>query len=336
MTMLRFPLLIIAFLIAMSPSAAQTQPQAPKREFRGAWMHIIGQSQYAAMTPQQTQAYLRHQLNSLQAAGCNAVIWQIRPQADAAYPSSLEPWSRYISGTAGVAPSPAWDPLRFMITEAHSRGMELHAWINPYRVTASKGEMPAPGHIYYRHPEWFLAYADGKIYFDPGLPQSRDFICQVVTDIITSYDVDAIHMDDYFYPYPVEGVDFPDDASYTAYGEGMERGDWRRHNVDLLIEQLHHTIAAIKPWVRLGISPFGVWRNIKSDPTEAAPMPCSATTRSTPTASSGLGSDGSIIWCRNSTGNWSTGAHRHWNSHTGGAAMPTAVTCTTVSRFTTS
>ena len=266
MTMLRFPLLIIAFLIAMTLSIAQTQPQAPKREFRGAWMHIIGQSQYAAMTPQQTQAYLRHQLNSLQEAGCNAVIWQIRPQADAAYPSSLEPWSRYISGTAGVAPSPAWDPLRFMITEAHSRGMELHAWINPYRVTASKGEMPAPGHIYYRHPEWFLAYADGKIYFDPGLPQSRDFICQVVTDIITRYDVDAIHMDDYFYPYPVEGVDFPDDASYTAYGAGLERGDWRRHNVDLLIEQLHHTIAAIKPWVRLGISPFGVWRNIKSDP----------------------------------------------------------------------
>ena len=153
-----------------------------------------------------------------------------------------------------------------MVDEAHKRGMELHAWINPYRVTAQKGEMPASGHIYYKHPEWFLDYADGKKYFDPGLPESRDFINKVVTDIITRYDVDAIHMDDYFYPYPVTGVDFPDTLSYQRYGNGMERGDWRRHNVDLLIELLHNTIASIKPWVRLGISPFGVWRNKKNDP----------------------------------------------------------------------
>ena len=240
--------------------------QNPKHEFRGAWMHIIGQGQYARMTTAENQAYLRHQLNLLKQAGCNAVIWQIRPQADAAYHSSLEPWSRYISGTAGVAPDPDWDPLQFMITEAHNRGMELHAWINPYRVTASKGEMPAKGHIYYEHPEWFLSYADGKIYFDPGLPESRDFINKVVADILTRYDVDAIHMDDYFYPYPVEGVDFPDDDSYARYGNGMDRGDWRRQNVDMLIEQLHHTIQGIKPWVRFGISPFGVWRNRTSDP----------------------------------------------------------------------
>lgn len=250
-------------LLATTASVAQ---DAPKREFRGAWLHIIGQGQYARMTPSETQDYLRNQLNKLAQAGVNAIIWQVRPQADAAYPSDLEPWSRWISGTAGVAPTPLWDPLQFMIDECHSRGMELHAWINPYRVTSSKNDTPAPGHIYYEHPEWFLHYADGKIYFDPALPESRDFINKVVADMITRYDLDAIHMDDYFYPYPVEGVEFPDTASFARYGKGWgDKGDWRRHNVDLLIEQMHGTIQKTKPWVRLGISPFGIWRNKKSD-----------------------------------------------------------------------
>ncbi len=238
----------------------------PVREFRGAWMHIIGQSQYSKQTTAQNQAYLRAELDKLQASGVNAVIFQVRPQADAAYPSRLEPWSRWLSGTAGVAPKPVWDPLQFMITEAHKRGMELHAWINPYRVTSSKSDRPARGHIYYKHPEWFIKYADGKIYFDPGLPESRDFIDKVVRDLLTRYDIDAIHMDDYFYPYPVSGKEFGDDKSFAKYGGEMSRDDWRRHNVDLLIEQLHNTITAVKPHVRLGISPFGIWRNKKNDP----------------------------------------------------------------------
>ncbi|MBQ2164150.1 MAG: family 10 glycosylhydrolase [Muribaculaceae bacterium] len=252
-----------AMLLATSVSSAQ---DAPKREFRGAWMHIIGQGQYARMTPGETQDYLRDQLSKLDRAGVNAVIWQIRPQADAAYSSNLEPWSRWLTGEAGKAPTPLWDPLQFMIDECHNRGMELHAWINPYRVTSGDKDKPAPGHIYYKHPEWFLRYADGKIYFDPALPESRDFINRVVRDIITRYDVDAIHMDDYFYPYPVKGVEFPDTASYARYGAGWgDKGDWRRHNVDMLIEQLHATIHSVKPWVRLGISPFGIWRNKRSD-----------------------------------------------------------------------
>ena len=238
----------------------------PKYEFRGAWMHIIGQKQYAQMNPEQTRQYLIEQLNLLQRANCNAVIWQIRPQADAAYRSELEPWSRWLTGEPGKAPELMWDPLQFMIEQTHLRGMELHAWINPYRVTSSAEDKPAPGHVYYDNPEWFLRYADGKIYFDPGLPESRDFIDRVVRDILARYDIDALHMDDYFYPYPVKGAEFPDTASYNMYGLGWDKDDWRRHNVDLLIEQLHETIQEVKPWVRFGISPFGIWRNKASDP----------------------------------------------------------------------
>ena len=247
-------------------ATATASTTAPKHEFRGAWLHIIGQGQYARQSTEQNQAYLIEQLNALQRAGCNAIIWQVRPQADAAYPSTLEPWSRWLTGTAGQAPSPMWDPLQFMIDQCHRRGMELHAWINPYRVTSGSDDSPAEGHIYYEHPEWFVRYADGKIYFDPALPESRDFINRVVADIVTRYDVDAIHMDDYFYPYPKDGIEFPDSASFATYGRGWgDRGDWRRHNVDMLIEQLHHTIKGIKPWVQLGISPFGIWRNKASD-----------------------------------------------------------------------
>ena len=255
-------------LVALTAIGTMAQ-SAKKHEFRGAWLHIIGQSQYAKMTPDETRTYLINQLNELKACGVNAVIWQIRPQSDAAYKSELEPWSKWISGTAGVAPNPEWDPLQFMIDECHKRGMELHAWINPYRVTSGKTDQPAEGHVYYQHPEWFVKYADGKIYFDPGLPESRNFIDKVVRDIITRYEVDAIHMDDYFYPYPVTGVDFPDEASWEKYGKAQgwtDKGDWRRHNVDLLIEQLHKTLQEVKPWVQFGISPFGIWRNKESDP----------------------------------------------------------------------
>ena len=267
--MKRILFLSLSIIVLMSCAVAQDHagiPQVPKREFRGAWMHIIGQKQYAQMTPQQTRQYLIQQLDLLQQAHCNAVIWQIRPQADAAYPSDLEPWSRWLTGNPGQAPQPLWDPLQFMIEQAHDRGMELHAWINPYRVTSGEEDHPAPGHISYEHPEWFLNYADGKMYFDPGLPECRDFIDTVVRDILVRYDIDALHMDDYFYPYPVAGAEFPDTASYDAYGLGWDKNDWRRHNVDLLIEQLHETIVEVKPWVRFGISPFGIWRNKASDP----------------------------------------------------------------------
>lgn len=256
---------ILTALCAAVLTLPMAHAENPKQEFRGAWIHTVHQSQYAKMTTDETKAYLCDQLDKLKAAGCNAVLFQVRPSADAFYPSELEPWSRFLTGTAGKAPSPYWDPLQFMIEESHARGMELHAWLNPYRVTTSKNEKLPKNHIYYKHPERFVAY-DGKLYFDPGLPENRSFIESVVKDLITRYDFDAIHMDDYFYPYPVDGLDFPDSKSYKKYGEGMDRGDWRRHNVDLLIEGLHEVIEAQKPWVRLGISPFGIWRNKSSDP----------------------------------------------------------------------
>ena len=256
---------ILTALCAAVLTLPMAHAENPKQEFRGAWIHTVHQSQYAKMTTDETKAYLCDQLDKLKAAGCNAVLFQVRPSADAFYPSELEPWSRFLTGTAGKAPSPYWDPLQFMIEESHARGMELHAWLNPYRVTTSKNEKLPKNHIYYKHPERFVAY-DGKLYFDPGQPENRSFIESVVKDLITRYDFDAIHMDDYFYPYPVDGLDFPDSKSYKKYGEGMDRGDWRRHNVDLLIEGLHEVIEAQKPWVRLGISPFGIWRNKTSDP----------------------------------------------------------------------
>ncbi len=228
-------------------------------------MNTIGQGQYARQSTEENKEYLKGQLDLLQKAGVNAIVFQVRPSADAFYPSELEPWSHYLSGKAGEAPDPEWDPLQFMVDEAHARGMELHAWLNPYRVTTSVNEKLPANHVYHKHPEWFVSY-DKKLYFDPALPECREFIEQVVRDIVTRYDVDAIHMDDYFYPYPVDSMDFPDDASYAKYGEGTDRGDWRRKNVDQLIEGIHRTLMETKPWVRLGIRPFGIWRNKSTDP----------------------------------------------------------------------
>lgn len=258
-------LLSAALLLYLGATVAVAEN--PKREFRGAWMHTVYQSQYSEKGTAELQAYLIDQLDKLQKAGVNAILFQVRPSADAFYPSELEPWSRFLT-KGGNAPQPYWDPLQFMIDESHKRGMELHAWLNPYRVTTSATEKLAPSHLYHKEPERFVTYkGDNKMYFDPGIPANRKFIEDVVMDIVNRYDVDGIHFDDYFYPYPAKGVDFPDSLSYAKYGKGMDRGDWRRHNVDMLIEEIHNNIAgSAKPWVRFGVSPFGIWRNKASDP----------------------------------------------------------------------
>lgn len=255
----------VIFSLILILATAVVRADNPKREFRGAWIHTVGQGQYAKQSTKENQAYLISLLDKLQAAGVNAVVFQVRPQADAFYKSEIEPWSRFLSGTQGVAPKPEWDPLKFMVDQCHARGMELHAWLNPYRVTSNNKEVLAKNHPYHKHPERFLRYGK-QIYFDPGLPENRAFICSVVSDIINRYDIDAVHMDDYFYPYPIKGEEFPDSKSFKKYGNGKSLDDWRRENVNLLIRDLHNTIAATKPWVRFGISPFGVWRNKKEDP----------------------------------------------------------------------
>ena len=247
-----------AICVALMASGA-----SPKREFRGAWLHTVYQSQYKNMGTEKCKQYLRSQLDSLHSMGVNAVIFQVRPQSDAFYASELEPWSRFLTDN-GKAPSPYWDPLQFMVEESHARGMELHAWLNPYRVTSSAKQNKQKNHIYHKHPERFVRY-DGKLYFNPALKENREFICKVVEDIVSRYDVDAIHFDDYFYPYPVAGKNFPDAAQYAKSGKKLSLGDWRRKNVDMLIEELNTTIKKLKPWVRFGISPFGIWRNKKSD-----------------------------------------------------------------------
>lgn len=252
------------FALALLTAAFAISARAPKQEFRGAWLHTIYQGQYRSQTTQQNKDYLIRQLDSLKAAGVNAVLWQVRPQSDALYASDLEPWSRFLTDN-GSAPEPFWDPLQFMVEQCHMRGMELHAWLNPYRVTSNSRQSLPDNHIYHQHPERFIRY-DGKLYFDPALPENREFIGRVVDDIVARYDVDGIHMDDYFYPYPVAGKEFGDDASYRRYGNGMDRGDWRRKNVDLLICDLNRRIHAAKPWVRFGVSPFGIWRNKSTDP----------------------------------------------------------------------
>jgi uncharacterized lipoprotein YddW (UPF0748 family) len=256
---------LISLTIAAAVSVAAIALN-PKREFRGAWLHTVYQPQYAQKSTLELKKYLADQLDKLHAAGVNAVLFQVRPSADAFYDSKLEPWSHFLT-KGGKAPAPYWDPLQYMIDEAHKRGMELHAWLNPYRVTTSSTQKLPASHIYHKEPNRFVTFAgDKKMYFDPGLPENRTFIEDVVADIVSRYDVDGIHFDDYFYPYPVKGYDFPDDASFKRYGNGMKRADWRRHNVDLLIEGVHKRIVAIKPWVRFGISPFGIWRNQRTDP----------------------------------------------------------------------
>lgn len=239
--------------------------QQPKREFRGAWIQTVNQSQYQQMNSEQMQHYFIEILDKLKSRGINAVIFQVRPQADAFYKSDIEPWSRFVTGTQGNAPSPQWDPLTFMIEACHQRNIELHAWLNPYRVTNGENEKLARGHIYFSHPEWFVKYGK-QIYFDPGLPESRNFILSVVEDLINRYDLDAIHMDDYFYPYPIAKQAFPDQNSFARYGNDMTLGDWRRSNVNMLIENIHTIIARQKPWIRFGISSFGIHRNQRSDP----------------------------------------------------------------------
>lgn len=260
MAVIRYVITVMLLLSAFVGNA-----YSPKREFRGAWIQTIFQG-YDKRSTAENKAYLTDLLDDLQRAGINAVIFQVRPRADAFYKSEIEPWSAFLSGTVGKAPSPMWDPLQFMVEECHKRGMEIHAWLNPYRAVliADAAKLPK-SHLIKTHPERFVKY--GKLYyFDPSLQANRDHICNIVADITKRYDIDGIHFDDYFYPYPIPKVEFPDAKAYSAAKTKLSKADWRRQNVEKLIRQVSKTIAEIKPWVRFGISPFGIWRNDTSDP----------------------------------------------------------------------
>lgn len=238
---------------------------ANKREFRGAWIQCVN-GQFLGMSTETMQNTLTYQLDELAKDGVNAIIFQVRPECDALYQSSYEPWSRFLTGSQGKAPSPYWDPLQWMITECHKRGMELHAWINPFRAKTKVTHELANTHIASRRPDLVFPY-DGLSILDPAKAENREYICIIAADIIKRYDVDGLHIDDYFYPYPAAGQQIPDLSEFNTDNRGFATiGDWRRNNVDIFIKQLHDTIQSIKPWVKFGVSPFGIYRNKRSDP----------------------------------------------------------------------
>ena len=254
------------------PAVADVPPPAP-REFRAAWVATVSNIDWPSKPGLGAAAQRSEALALLDRArdiGLNALILQVRPAADAIYPSALEPWTEYLSGEQGKAPGDSlWDPLAFWVQQAHLRGLELHAWINPYRARHSSAKSPlTASHMAVRRPELVKRYGD-MLWMDPGEPEAAAHTLAVVADLVRRYDIDGLHIDDYFYPYPVPlagaptGTDqpFPDDESYARYrlaGGPLARDDWRRANVDALVEALHRSVHAVKPWVRFGVSPFGV------------------------------------------------------------------------------
>ncbi|MEN0054791.1 MAG: family 10 glycosylhydrolase [Mucilaginibacter sp.] len=258
----------LIFLLLIIQANAQTL--APKREFRGVWIATVENIDWPrkpAESPDQQQQELTVILNAHQAAGINAVMLQVRPVADAFYAKGREPWSKYLTGKQGQAPYPLYDPLEFAIKAAHQRGMELHAWFNPYRATKDVNfSSLSPQHITNTHPEWFFVYGGQKL-FDPGIPEVREYIIKVILDVVDNYDVDGIHLDDYFYPYHIAGQQIHDEQTFKKYGEGFSNvGDWRRNNVNLLVKMLNDSIHQHNPRVKFGMSPSGIWANKFQNP----------------------------------------------------------------------
>ena len=237
--------------------------QGQKREFRGAWIQAVN-GQWTGVGRDQMQRTLTYQLDELQKDGVNAIFFQVRPECDALYESSIEPWSRFLTAQQGQAPRPYWDPLAWMVEQCHKRGMELHAWINPYRAKTKTTNELASSHVAVKYPGRVFSY-DGQYILNPALKENRDFICHVCGDIMRRYDIDGLHYDDYFYPYPVAGQQIPDQNDFARDPRGFKNiGDWRRDNVNLFVKQLHDTVRAVKPWVKVGVSPFGIYRNKRS------------------------------------------------------------------------
>ncbi|MFV2174751.1 family 10 glycosylhydrolase [Actinomadura sp. LOL_016] len=258
---------------ARAPAGARAEcarvpaPDGAKgRELRGMWIATVGNIDWPkdpdASAAEQKKQFTRL-LDRAAAMNMNAVFVQVRPNSDAFYDSPHEPWSQWITGEPGK--DPGYDVLGFMLKEAHARNLEFHAWFNPYRVSRQTDlKKLAPGSPARQNPGWVREYGDG-LWYDPGIPEVRDLVTKSVLDVVNKYDIDAVHFDDYFYPYPEDG-EFPDGAAYRAHGGGKDRGDWRRDNVNTLVRTVSEKIHAAKPHVRFGISPFGVWRNASTDP----------------------------------------------------------------------
>ena len=262
---MKFYLCLLTYLFL---TAVNVQGQ-PKYEFRGVWVATVDNIDFPStkfLSSNGQQAEFVSLLEMHKRNGMNAVVVQIRPATDAFYPSQYEPWSEWLTGTQGKPPSPYYDPLEFMITETHKRGMEFHAWMNPYRAVFNiKRSSISPTHVTRLHPGWFVDYGNTR-YFDPGNKEVQQYLANVVRDVVHRYNIDAIHFDDYFYPYRIAGKEFGDYQSFKKYGNGLDRESWRRSNVDSIIVKLSRVIKQENKNCKFGISPFGVWRNISKDP----------------------------------------------------------------------
>ncbi|HZM79333.1 MAG TPA: family 10 glycosylhydrolase [Candidatus Limnocylindrales bacterium] len=253
-------------------AACAVDPATPKQQFRAMWVASVANIDWPSQTGLSVatqQAEFRSWLDLAVQKNMNAVVVQVRPTADAFWPSTFEPWSNWLTGTQGV--NPGYDPMAFMVSEAHARNLEFHAWFNPYRIANHTDVTQlAPTHPARQNPSWRFAYG-GKLYYNPGIPAVRDFVEDAMMDAVTKYDIDGVHFDDYFYPYPVSGQAIPDSATYAQYGAGFSNvNDWRRNNVNLMVQEMDQRIHAAKPHVKFGISPFGIWRNLSTDPLGSA------------------------------------------------------------------
>lgn len=268
----KLAVVIACLLVTISSDSLAENPPAIAREFRAAWVATVANIDWpstAGLTVDAQKREMEQLLNVADRLNLNAIILQVRPAADAMYDSKREPWSEYLTGEMGKSPMPMYGPLSFAIEEAHRRGIEVHAWFNPYRARhkSSKGKPISDDHISRTQPELVREY-DDYLWLDPGEPKGVEHSLAVIMDVVNRYDVDGVHLDDYFYPYPIKDADgnkvpFPDDASWEKRASSeveISRDDWRRQNVDRLIEQIYTQVKKAKPWVKVGISPFGIWR----------------------------------------------------------------------------
>jgi len=269
---------------AAGPGLCDGRPVTAPRELRGMWLTTVYNIDWPSrpgLTAETVKAEYRAWLDLAQQHNHNAIYVHVRPSGDAFWPSQYAPWSEWLTGRRdGV--SPGWDPLEWMIAETHARNIEFHAWFNPYRGAQPAPSGPgadmnqlAPNHPLRAHPEWSVIYPVGtkasRFYFDPGIPAARRFVEDSILEAVARYDIDGVDFDDFFYPYPEAGQDFGDAASFAAYGQTFSnKADWRRDNVNTFVREMNERIKAMKPWVKFGISPFGIWRNSATDPTGSA------------------------------------------------------------------
>ncbi|WP_273277651.1 glycoside hydrolase family 10 protein [Maribacter polysiphoniae] len=260
---------LLFVLLVSSCSIIQPIPQ-PKTEFRGAWVATVVNIDWPKNGADSIEKKKKDFLEILEfydAMNFNAIIVQVRAAGDAFYASEYAPWSRFLTSKEGTPPPNDFDYLAWMINESHERGIEFHAWLNPYRATFDlKTEILSPTHDFNLHPEWMVKYGK-KYYYNPGLPEVQKRMVDVMTELVSNYDIDAVHFDDYFYPYKIKDETLKDSTTYTAYAlPHQSLDDWRRSNIDSLIMKVHKSIKQTKPWVQFGISPFGVWKNNSTDP----------------------------------------------------------------------